>query len=163
MRGPEVEHALRERGYTLGHFPQSFEYATVGGWVATRSAGQASTGYGRIDELVDGITLAAPAGDLEPADARRRAPRDPTCGTSSSASEGALGVLTSVTLRVRPQSAAEAATRRWMLPSFEAGAEAYRELEQGGLAPDVARLSDEHETEMSLALAGPRAASRRAR
>ena len=65
MRGPEVEHALRERGHTLGHFPQSFEYATVGGWVATRSAGQASTGYGRIDELVDGLTLAAPAGDLE--------------------------------------------------------------------------------------------------
>ena len=50
----------RRRGLTLGHFPQSFEFSTVGGWVATRSAGQASTGYGRIDELVEAAALRAP-------------------------------------------------------------------------------------------------------
>jgi alkyldihydroxyacetonephosphate synthase len=152
LRGPEVEHALRGRGHTLGHYPQSFEYATVGGWVATRSAGQASTGYGRIDELVDGITLAAPAGDAglltRPASAAGPDLRHLVVG-----SEGTLGVVTSVTLRVRPRPP-EARYEGWMLPSFAAGAEAYRELEQGGLAPDVARLSDEQETEMSLALAG---------
>ncbi len=152
LRGPEVEHALRERGYTLGHFPQSFEYATVGGWVATRSAGQASTGYGRIDELVDAATLAAPAGDMEllaaPASAAGPDLRHLVVG-----SEGALGVLTSVTLRVRPRPE-HGRYEAWMLPSFEAGAEAFRDLEQSGVAPDIARLSDQSETQMSLALAG---------
>ena len=62
--GPELERRLAAEGVTLGHFPQSFEFSTVGGWVATRSAGQASTGYGRIDELVEGLRLVAPAGDL---------------------------------------------------------------------------------------------------
>ena len=104
LRGPEVERALRGRGLTLGHFPQSFEYATVGGWVATRSAGQASTGYGRIDELVDGITLAAPAGDVDllarPASAAGPDLRELVVG-----SEGTLGVVTACTLRVRPQPA----------------------------------------------------------
>ena len=60
--GPEAERRLASEGVTLGHFPQSFEYSTVGGWVATRSAGQASTGYGRIDELVEGLRLVAPSG-----------------------------------------------------------------------------------------------------
>ena len=76
--GPELERRLAAEGVTLGHFPQSFEFSTVGGWVATRSAGQASTGYGRIDELVEGLRLVAPAGELTPprgARDRRRAGR----------------------------------------------------------------------------------------
>ena len=76
---------LRARGFTLGHFPQSFEYATVGGWVATRSAGQASTGYGRIDALVEGVRMAAPAGDLDLAPPSGHAPPARTCASSSSA------------------------------------------------------------------------------
>ena len=152
LRGPEVEHVLRERGFTLGHYPQSFEYATVGGWVATRSAGQASTGYGRIDTLVEGLRMAAPAGDVDLA---------PHPGTAAGpdlrelvvGSEGALGVLTEVTLRVRPRPPA-GRYEAWMLPSFAAGREAFRDLIQNGAAPDVARLSDEAETGMSLALAG---------
>src|SRR5438309_33540 len=64
LRGPEAEALLAERGYTLGHFPQSFEYATLGGFAATRSSGQASAGYGRFDEIVMGLRLAAPAGAL---------------------------------------------------------------------------------------------------
>ena len=64
LLGPEAERRLGEEGLTLGHFPQSFEYSTVGGWVATRSAGQASTGYGRIDELVEAIRCVTPAGEL---------------------------------------------------------------------------------------------------
>ncbi|HEV2812258.1 MAG TPA: FAD-binding oxidoreductase [Solirubrobacteraceae bacterium] len=149
---PAAERLLGERGLTLGHFPQSYEYATVGGCVATRSAGQASTGYGRIDELVLGVRMAAPIGDVElapvPASAAGPDLRELVVG-----SEGALGVITSSALRVRPKPA----VRRyegWMFASFGEGAEAFRALEQAGAAPDVARLSDEEETRLSLALAG---------
>jgi alkyldihydroxyacetonephosphate synthase len=152
LRGPELEALLRPRGYTLGHFPQSFEYASIGGFVATRSAGQASTGYGRIDELVLGLRCEAPAGTLDlpplPASAAGPGVRDLLVG-----SEGTLGVLTSVSLRVAP-APAKRRYEGFMFSSFAAGAAAMRELEQSGCAPDVARLSDESETRMSLALAG---------
>jgi alkyldihydroxyacetonephosphate synthase len=155
---PELERRLAERGLTLGHFPQSFEYATVGGCVATRSAGQASTGYGRIDELVLGLRLAAPAGDVElpalPASAAGPDLRELVVG-----SEGALGVITSTALRV-----ARAPERRryegFAFASFREGAEALRALEQAGAAPDIARLSDEDETRLQLALAGGGAKAR---
>ncbi len=152
LRGPEVERALNPRGFTLGHFPQWWEFATVGGFVATRSAGQASTGYGRIDDLVLGLRLAAPAGEIDlppmPATAAGPGLRGTFVG-----SEGALGVLTQVALRVAPLPE-ERRYEAWVLPSFAAGAEAFRELEQAGVAPHVARLCDEDETRMNLALAG---------
>jgi alkyldihydroxyacetonephosphate synthase len=152
LRGPELEALLGARGLTLGHFPQSFEHISLGGAVATRSAGQASTGYGRIDEMVVGVRLAAPAAELElapmPASAAGPDLRELVVG-----SEGVLGVITQATLRVH-RRAAEARYEGWMLPSFEQGAQALRELAQEGAAPDVARLSDEAETEMSMALAG---------
>ncbi len=152
LRGPELEHLLRARGYTLGHFPQSFEYATVGGWVATRSAGQASTGYGRIDEKLVGARLVAPAGELKLA-ARPASAAGPDLRALVAGSEGALGVITEASLEVSP---APEVTRyeALMLPSFAAAADALRALEQAGEAPDVARASDEHETEMGLAFAG---------
>lgn len=152
LRGPEVEHVLRARGFTLGHYPQSFQYATVGGWVATRSAGQASTGYGRIDALVEGVKMAAPAGELDLA-AHPGTAAGPDLRELVVGSEGVLGVLTEVTLRVRPRPPA-GRYEAWMLPSFAAGREAFRALIQEGAQPDVARLSDEAETGMSLALAG---------
>ncbi len=160
LRGPEVEAALAARGLTLGHFPQSFEYASLGGFVATRSAGQASTGYGRIDELVLGLRCATPAGDIDlpplPASAAGPALRELLVG-----SEGTLGVITQAALRVRPAPR----VRRyegWFFPSFGHGAEALRTLEQAGAAPDVARVSDEEETRLSLALAGGRGLRARA-
>src|SRR5439155_4252661 len=98
LRGPEAEDALAAEGVTLGHFPQSFEYATIGGFAATRSAGQASSGFGRFDELVTSIALAAPAGELRtleiPHSAAGPALRELVLG-----SEGALGVITRVTAR----------------------------------------------------------------
>ena len=152
MTGPEAERALSRHGLTLGHFPQSFEYATIGGFAATRSAGQASTGYGRIDELVLGLRLAAPAGDLEirphPASAAGPALRELVLG-----SEGALGVITEVTLSVRPLPEVSE-YEGWSFRSFAEGAAAFRELEQARAAGDVSRLSDEAETAMSLASAG---------
>jgi alkyldihydroxyacetonephosphate synthase len=154
LRGPEAEAALGREGVTLGHFPQSFEYATIGGFAATRSAGQASSGYGRFDSLVTSIRMLAPAGDLETLETPHTA-AGPALRELAIGSEGALGVIPDVTVRVRPAPA----VRRyegWMAESFEAGAEIVRALAQGPGLPTVIRVSDEEETESSLALSGPR-------
>ncbi len=151
MLGPRLEAELGAQGLTLGHFPQSFEFSTVGGWVATRSAGQASTGYGRIDELVEGLRLISPAGEL----ATRPFPASaagPDLEELVVGSEGVLGVIGEVTLRVRPAPE----SRRyegWSFRTFAEGADAFRVMEQAGAAPDIARLSDEEETRMSMAMA----------
>jgi alkyldihydroxyacetonephosphate synthase len=150
LPGRRAEARLQARGLTLGHFPQSFEFASVGGYVATRSAGQASTGYGRIDELVLGLRMIAPAGEVVvkplPASAAGPALRELIVG-----SEGVLGVIVDATLTVGPLPS----YRRyegWSFRSFGEGAEAFRLMEQGGAAPDVARLSDEEETRLAMAL-----------
>lgn len=155
--GPDAEAALAAHGLTLGHHPQSFEFSTVGGWVATRSAGQGSTGYGRIDQLVQGVRLAAPGGEITtgsgPASAAGPDLRELLVG-----SEGTLGVLTEATLRVRP---APGATRfeAFALTGFAAAVEALRALAQAGAAATVTRLSDEEETRVNFAMSGsPRAA-----
>ena len=148
--GPALERQLARAGLTLGHFPQSFEYSTVGGWVATRSAGQASTGYGRIDELVEAVRCVTPAGELATRDAPASA-AGPSLRELIVGSEGVLGVISSTTLRVRPAPAKQH-YEAWSLPSFEAGAQAFRALEQAGASPDVARLSDEEETRLTMAL-----------
>jgi alkyldihydroxyacetonephosphate synthase len=132
--------------------PQSYEWASVGGCAATRSAGQASSGFGRIDEQVVALRLLAPAGALETRDAPASA-AGPALRQLALGSEGALGVLTRVALRVRPLPSA-VRHEGWAFPSFAAGADALRGLVQAGLAPDIARLSDEEETRISLALAG---------
>jgi alkyldihydroxyacetonephosphate synthase len=152
LRGPQAESALRAHGLTLGHFPQSFEYATIGGFAATRSAGQASCGYGRFDDLVTSLRMACPAGELKTL-ATPHTAAGPALRELALGSEGVLGVITSVNARVRP--APEASRyEAWMVPSFEAGAETFRALAQAGALPDVLRLSDEVETEVSLSLAG---------
>jgi alkyldihydroxyacetonephosphate synthase len=148
--GPELERQLGHAGLTLGHFPQSFEYSTVGGWVATRSAGQASTGYGRIDELVEAVRCVTPAGELTTRDAPASA-AGPSLRELIVGSEGTLGVISSTTLRVRP-APTQQRYEAWSFPSFAAGTEAFRALEQAGAAPDVARLSDEEETRLTMAL-----------
>jgi alkyldihydroxyacetonephosphate synthase len=158
LLGPEAERRLAREGLTLGHLPQSFEFSTVGGWVATRSAGQASTGYGRIDELVEGLRAVAPAGELAarplPASAAGPNLRELLVG-----SEGVLGVICEATLRVRPLPA-ERRYEGWSFRSFAEGCEAFRVLEQADAGPDVARLSDEEETELSSALASGGGAER---
>jgi alkyldihydroxyacetonephosphate synthase len=154
LRGPRVEEQLARHGLTLGHFPQSFEYATVGGWVATRSAGQASTGYGNIEKLVTGLRLVTPTGsiDLPPMPATAAGPglRQLLVG-----SEGVLGVITEATMKLRPRPD-ERRYEGWVFHAFEEGVEAFRTLEQRQVIPDVARLLDEGETRLSLALAGSR-------
>ena len=159
LRGPAVESALAGHGLTLGHYPQSWEYATVGGWVATRSAGQASTGYGAIDKVVAGLRCVAPGGDLAlaaiPATAAGPGIRQLLVG-----SEGLFGVITEATLKVRPQPAVQR-YEGWMFHDFEEGAEAFRSLEQRHVIPDVARLSDPHETRLSMTLSDDGSLQRR--
>ena len=154
LRGPEAEAALNKRGLTLGHFPQSFEYATVGGFAATRSAGQASSGYGRFDDMVTSVRLVAPTGTMSTLESPHTA-AGPALRELVIGSEGVLGVIPDVTVRVR-RSPPEHRYEGWMAESFEAGTEIVRSLAQAGALPDVMRVSDEEETRASLALSGPR-------
>jgi alkyldihydroxyacetonephosphate synthase len=149
LLGPRAEELLAAHGLTLGHFPQSFEYASIGGFAATRSSGQASSGYGRFDALVLGLRVATPLGTLElgsaPASAAGPDLRELVLG-----SEGAFGIITSVTVRVRPLPAYKV-YETWRFDSFEQGAAALRALAQDQIAPTVLRLSDETETAVNLA------------
>ncbi len=157
LRGPEAEAALGAHGLTLGHFPQSFEYATVGGFAATRSAGQASSGYGRFDALVSSVRLLAPAGELSTLETPHTA-AGPALRELVIGSEGVLGVIPDVTVRVRPAPKVRR-YEAWMAESFEAGSEIVRALAQGPGLPEIIRVSDEEETEGTLALSGPRGLS----
>jgi alkyldihydroxyacetonephosphate synthase len=159
LRGPEAEAALGREGLTLGHFPQSFEYATIGGFAATRSAGQASSGYGRFDALVSSVRLVAPAGDMQTLETPHTA-AGPALRELIVGSEGVLGVIPEVTVRVRPAPLVRR-YEAWMAAGFESGAEIVRGLAQGSGLPDIVRVSDEEETQGSLALSGPRGATGR--
>jgi alkyldihydroxyacetonephosphate synthase len=149
LRGPAVERRLAAHGLALDHIPQSFEYATIGGYAATRSAGQASTGVGRFDELALGLRCVAPAGVVvaapHPASAAGPELRELLLG-----SEGTLGVITEVTAQLR-RLPARRRYEGFVVPDFAAGVDALRSLGQAGMAPDVCRLSDEEETRISLA------------
>ena len=153
LLGPEAEALLAEHGLTMGHFPQSFRYASIGGFAATRSSGQSSAGYGRFDSMVMALKVATPLGDLElgssPANAAGPDLRELVMG-----SEGAFGVITEVTLKVRPVPAVKV-YEAWRWESFAAGADAMRHLAQaapqGRAMPTVLRLSDESETSVNLA------------
>ena len=149
VRGPAAEALLAELGFTLGHFPQSYEGASIGGYAATRSSGQSSAGYGRFDQLVVGLTLATPRGTIR----LGRAPLSaagPDLRQLVLGSEGTLGIITSVVLRIRPRPA-ERIFEGWRFASFSAGLAAVRRLAQDGPLPTVLRLSDEAETAVNLA------------
>ena len=151
VRGPDAERLLSPYGLTLGHFPQSYEHATLGGYAATRSAGQASTGHGRFDELVVALELQTPAGPLVLGRGAATAAGPDLLGLALG-SEGVLGVVTSLTVKVRRQPQ----VRRYegvFFPSWQQGCTALREMEQERVAPDVARLSDPEETRVQMALA----------
>jgi alkyldihydroxyacetonephosphate synthase len=152
LRGPEAEDAVGAHGLTIGHFPQSFEYATIGGFAATRSAGQASSGYGRFDELVTALAMVTPAGELRTLASPHTA-AGPSLREVALGSEGVLGAITEVSVRVRPAPEARR-YEGWMASDFASGCDAVRSLAQGDALPDVVRLSDEAETRVSLALSG---------
>jgi alkyldihydroxyacetonephosphate synthase len=150
--GPDLEEALRPHGLTLGHFPQSFERSTLGGWVVTRSAGQQSLGFGRIEALFAGGRVEAPAGTFElpphPASAAGPDLRQLVLG-----SEGRLGVLTEATVRVVARPAREAFPA-WFLPDWSHAIEAARAVGRAGLPLSMIRVLTPLETRTLLALAG---------
>lgn len=151
--GPQIEEALAERGLALGHHPDSFVYSTLGGWIATRSAGSHSNAYGKIEDMLVAARLVTPTGVLEtrpyPA-----ASHGPDWNRMILGSEGALGVITSATLRVHPLPEHEE-YRMLLFRSFEDGLAALHECVDAGFMPSVARLSDEGETELIFAAKPP--------
>ncbi|WP_163513827.1 FAD-binding oxidoreductase [Fodinicola acaciae] len=152
LRGPEAERLLGEHGFTLGHLPQSFEYATIGGFAATRSSGQASNFYGSFADLVVGLRAVTPSGVLS----LGRAPASaagPDLLQLMLGSEGVFGVITEVTVRVRPVPESTV-DETWTFPDFSSGLAAARALAQADATPAVVRLSDEAETGINRALAG---------
>ncbi len=153
LRGPEAEAALNEAGFTLGHFPQSFEYATIGGFAATRSAGQASSGYGRFDSLVSSIRMATPSGLLSTLETPHTA-IGPSLRELVIGSEGAFGVIPDVTVRIRPVPTARR-YEAWLVDDFETGSDVIRSLAQSDRLPTIARVSDPAETGVSLGISGP--------
>jgi alkyldihydroxyacetonephosphate synthase len=149
--GPALEDQLRGHGYTLRHFPQSFEFSTLGGWIATRAGGHFATLYTHIDDLVESVRAVTPAGIWE----SRRLPGSgagPSPDRMMLGSEGILGVITEAWVRVqeRPRFKLSCGVA---FDSFAAGAEAVRELSQSGLNPSNCRLLDEAES--ALTHAGP--------
>ncbi|MGE5578278.1 MAG: FAD-binding oxidoreductase [Syntrophothermus sp.] len=158
VRGPDLEAALRARGYTLGHYPQSFEYSTLGGWICTRSSGQQSLGYGRIERLFAGGRLQTYGGTgtqrgtlaLPPFPASAAGPdlKEFVLG-----SEGRFGILTEATIRVRVVPEVED-FRAIFFPDFESGINALKQLARRRLSLTMLRLSTAEETGTTLALAG---------
>jgi alkyldihydroxyacetonephosphate synthase len=150
--GPDLEAQLRARGATLGHFPQSFEFSTLGGWVASRSSGQQSFYYGRIEDLFAGGHVETPAGplDLPPHPSSAAGPdlRHLVLG-----SEGRFGIITEATVRTSPLPEHEAFYAVFF-PNWESGHTAVREIAQARVPVSMLRLSDAVETQTTLILAG---------
>lgn len=152
VAGPDLEAQLRAKGYTLGHFPQSFEFSTLGGWIATRSSGQQSLRYGRIEQLFAGGLLASPVGPLEipsfPASAAGPDLREIVLG-----SEGRLGIVTEATVRVTSLPERER-FHVVFFPHWQAALHSVREAVQQGIPLSMLRLGSALETETELVLAG---------
>jgi len=150
--GPDVEAQLAKEGYTLGHYPQSWELSTIGGWVASRSSGQQSLRYGRIEKMFAGGRIETLQGTLEiptfPASSAGPDVRELFMG-----SEGRMGIITEVKVRVMPIAEKESFYVAFF-PSWEAGMKATREIVQSSIQLSMMRLSNPTETETHLKLAG---------
>jgi len=152
LKGPDVERLLKGHGFTLGHFPQSWELSTLGGWVVTRSSGQQSLHYGRIENLFAGGRMIMPKGTLDllplPASAAGSDLRQIVLG-----SEGRMGIVTEATVRIAPLPEAEY-FHGFFFRTWEDGVNAVRSMAQARLPLSMLRLSNAAETEANLNLAG---------
>ncbi len=154
MFGPAFEEELNRHGYTCGHFPQSFEYSTVGGWISAKGAGQASTGYGKIEDMVVALKVVTPAGVIETKEFPRTA-QGWDIFRLFIGSEGTLGVITEATLHLhiyRPKNTSSAA---FIFKSFEQAVEAMRRMIQSEYGrPHLFRISDPDETDIAFRTSG---------
>ncbi|MCV6596752.1 MAG: FAD-binding oxidoreductase [Mangrovicoccus sp.] len=150
--GPVVEAQLKEQGYTLGHLPQSWEFSTLGGWIASRSSGQQSLRYGRIEQLFAGGRMITPKGVLEipalPASSAGPDLREIVLG-----SEGRMGILTQVKMRVTPLAEKET-FQGLFFPDWAAGVAAAKALAQRRVGLSMVRLSNAVETMSLLKMSG---------
>lgn len=153
VAGPHLESQLQAHGYTLGHFPQSFELSTLGGWIVTRSSGQQSLRYGRIENMFAGGHLRLANGEELVIPTIPASSAGPDLREFVLGSEGRTGVLTEAWVRVTPQPEVDD-FHGVFFENWEAGAAAVRELVQEKLSLSMLRLSNEVETETQLALAG---------
>ncbi|OQY44764.1 MAG: hypothetical protein B6242_11955 [Anaerolineaceae bacterium 4572_78] len=146
--GPALEEAVNAQGLTLGHFPQSFEFSTLGGWLATRSAGQNSTRYGKIEDMLISLRAITPTGIIEtksiPASST-----GPSIDQLFVGSEGTLGIISQATLQLQPLSASTEMCGI-LFKRFLDGVQAVRAMSQAGIVPSVLRISDEPETEATF-------------
>lgn len=158
--GPDLEEQLGARGMTLGHFPDSFLHSTLGGWIATRSAGMQSDKYGKIEDMVLALRMVTPEGVLE----TRAVPKSSNgidVNHFCIGSEGTLGVITEATMRVhaRPERRVVPA---FLFRDFESGLEAIRECVRRECAPAMVRLNDADKTALSVAFKPAASKMRRA-
>ncbi len=154
--GPALEEYLNKygQGYTCGHFPQSFEYSTPGGWIAARSAGQASTGYGKIEDIVLSVKMITPAGIIKTKDYPRAA-MGPDLNQVLTGSEGTYGIITEAVLKIRKHMPLNTRLVSILFKDFESALSVVRNIMQGRFGlPCVLRLSDPEETDISLRLSG---------
>jgi len=153
IRGDRLESALNAQGFTLGHYPQSMAISSVGGWIATSSAGQASAGYGAIEDLLLGLTAVLPTGEVVRLPPTPRSASGPDLRRLLVGSEGTLGIVTEAALSVSPLPQG----MRWAAfqpASFGHGIELARAVMHSGARPDVVRLYDDIDAALAFGAAG---------
>jgi alkyldihydroxyacetonephosphate synthase len=151
--GPDLEAQLNASGVTLGHFPDSFLHSTLGGWIATRSAGMQSDKYGKIEDMVVALRMVTPEGVL----ATRTVPKSSNgidVNHLCIGSEGTLGVITEATMRIHPRPESRLVPA-FLFPDFEGGIQAMRECVRRECMPSMVRLNDPDKTALSLAFKPP--------
>jgi alkyldihydroxyacetonephosphate synthase len=150
MFGPAFEEFLNAKGFSCGHFPQSFEFSTVGGWVAAKGAGQASTGYGKIEHMILSLKVVTPSGVIEtrcyPASAQGWDLHQLFAG-----SEGTLGVIVEVTMKIRKYKPENTSFASFVFKDFNSAVDAMRDCMQSGIGlPHLFRISDPEETDIAF-------------
>jgi alkyldihydroxyacetonephosphate synthase len=151
--GPKLESDLAEQGHSLGHYPDSFEYSTLGGWLATRSAGMQSDVYGKVEDMVVSIKMVTPSGTI----VTKAVPSSsvgPDLNRLMVGSEGILGVITEATMRIHRTPAIKD-YRGYLFKSFEDGVRGIQECLDHGFAPSMIRLQDRGESELAFNMKAP--------